>query len=88
MLLLYASFCDDYDPQASAQVLAVVGLTYLVAGAPCAGVAKLALVFLATGSLDAIHGCHVDAVTGDAITGCHHFCGHPVSSGATLISQQ
>eukprot|EP00434_Breviolum_minutum_P033291 symbB.v1.2.029455.t1/scaffold3157.1/size62199/1 len=33
----------------SAKVLVVAGLTYLVAGAPCAGVAKLALVFLATG---------------------------------------
>ncbi|CAJ1381028.1 unnamed protein product [Effrenium voratum] len=33
----------------SAKVLIVAGLTYLVAGAPCAGVAKLALMFLATG---------------------------------------
>eukprot|EP00435_Cladocopium_sp_Y103_P028133 s894_g7.t1 len=33
----------------SAKVLVVAGLTYLIAGAPCAGVAKLALVFLATG---------------------------------------
>lgn len=36
------------------QVLVVAGLTYLVAGAPCAGVAKLALVFLATGNSDAL----------------------------------
>ena len=36
-------------------MLVVAGLTYLIAGAPCAGVAKLALVFLATGNSDAVY---------------------------------
>ena len=43
-----------WSQKMAVQVLVVAGLTYLVAGAPCAGVAKLALVFLATGNSDAL----------------------------------
>ena len=33
------------------QVLLMAGLTYLIAGPACAGLAKLALIFLATGAV-------------------------------------
>lgn len=36
---------------ASAKVLLAAGVTYLLAGAPCAGLARLAFIFLATGFL-------------------------------------
>ena len=39
-------------PSVFVQVLLMAGLTYLVAGPACAGLAKLALIFLATGALE------------------------------------